>query len=86
MFVSCVVIDKSFFVLADSPFELVNQSVDRGIHILFDMIAVDSAAVDAGGGFGFMPELLDGQDTLDVRHDVKMSANLIYLCTDILSH
>ena len=81
-----MVIDKFFLVLANSPFEFVDQSVDRGIHILFDVIAIDSAAIDTGGGFGFMPEFLDGQDTLDVRHDVKMSANFFYLCTDVLSH
>jgi hypothetical protein len=72
MFIFGVVIDKSFLVLAHSPFELVDKAIDCGVHIFFGVIAVDSATVNAGSCFGFMPELFDGQDTLDVRHDVKV--------------
>ena len=66
-------IDESFLVLPNTSFELVNEPVDRRIHVFFGVIAVDLATVDACGCLGFVPEFLDGQDTMDVRHDVKVA-------------
>jgi hypothetical protein len=78
-----VVVDEFLFVLANSSFEFVYETIDCGVHIFFDVIAVDGAAVDTRGCFRFVLQLLDGQNTLDVRHDVKVSANLVYLGADI---
>jgi hypothetical protein len=86
VFVSRVVIDELFLVLANSPFELVYETIDGGIHIFFDVIAIDGAAVHAGSGFRLMLQFLDGQNTFDVRHDVKVSADLIDLCADVIAH
>ena len=86
LFISGVVIDKSFLVLAHSPFEFVDKAIDCGVHIFFSVVAVDSATVNAGGCFSLMPQLFDGQDTLDVRHDVKVSGNFLYFCADVVSH
>ena len=81
-----MVIDKSFLVLAHSPFEFVDKAIDCGVHIFFSVVAVDSATVNAGGCFRLMPPLLDGLDTVDVRHDGIVSGNFLYFCADVVSH
>lgn len=83
VFVSRVVVNEFFLVFANSTLEFVDETIDRGIHIFFNVIAVDGAAIDAGCCFRFMLQLLDGQDTFDVRHNVKVSGYLVYFCSDI---
>jgi len=55
VFISGVVIDKFFFVLAHAPFKFVDETINSRVHILFDMVAVNGAAINAGSGLGFVP-------------------------------
>ena len=55
VFISGVMVDKFFFVLADTPFKFVYEAINCGIHIFFDVVAVNSTAIDAGSGLGLVP-------------------------------
>jgi len=85
MFVSCVVIALFFFIFSNSSFEFVYKAVDCSVHILFRMVCIYCAAIHMGGCFGFVPELFDGQNTMDVRHDVKVASYFFNFGFDIFS-
>ena len=78
-------VNKFFLVFAYPSFELVDEPVDRSVHVLFSVIAINCTAIYFRGCLGFMPKLLNGQDTLDVRNQVKMSCNLLNFRFDIFS-
>jgi len=79
-------VNEFFFVFTNSSFQFVYHAVNGSVHIFLDVLAVDGSAVNARRCFSFVLKLFYGQDTLDVRHDVKMSSDLIYLGADIVSH
>jgi hypothetical protein len=49
------------------------------------VIGVDRTTIYTDGCFGFMPEFLDGQNTLDVRHEVKVTGCFVNLGFDVFS-
>ena len=67
-----MVIGELFLVLLDAAVELVGERIDRGIHVLLDGVGVDGAAVQQHGGFGFVAQLLDGEDAMNVYHVVRV--------------
>ncbi len=77
IFVFGMVIDELLFVLSHSSFNLVHETIDRGVHVLFGMIGVDATTIHLYSCLGFVPELFDGQDTMDVRHEVKVTGRFI---------
>ena len=80
-----MVIDELFFVLSDSPLKFVHETIDRGVHVLFGVIGVDRTTIYTNSCFGFVPEFFDGQDTMDVRHEVKMTGCFLNFGLDIFS-
>lgn len=85
LLVSGVVINELFFVLSYSSFNLVHKTIDRCVHVLFGMIGIDRTTIYANSCFSFVPEFFDGQNTMDVRHEVKVTSRLINLGFDIFS-
>jgi len=85
MFVFGVVINEFFFVFSYSSFAFVAHSVDRCLHFLFCVIGVDRTSIYVDSWFCFVPEFFDGQNTLDVRHEVKVTGSFIYFRFDIFS-
>lgn len=55
MFISGVVVNKFFFVLAHAPFKFVDEAINCGVHVLFDVVTINGTAIDAGSGLGFVP-------------------------------
>ncbi len=73
LFLSGVMIDEFFLVLPYAPFEFVYEAVNGSVHVLFCLIGINSIAIYVDCGFGLVPKFFDGQDTMDVRHEVKVS-------------
>jgi len=85
MFVFGVVIDELFFVFSDSSFDFVHETIYRCVHVLFGVIGVDRTTIYANSCFGFVPEFFDGQNTLDVRHKVKVTGSFVNFGFDVFS-
>ena len=51
--------------------------------ILFDRIGVDGPAVEQDRGFGFMAQLLDGEDAMNVYHVVRVPDDAVELFLDV---
>lgn len=83
--VSGAVVDEFFFVLSYPPIELVYQAIDRCIHVFFDCISVNRTAIHFDCSFCFVPQLLDSEDTVDVRYQIKVTCDLVNLGLDITS-
>lgn len=77
-------IDEFFLVFPYSSFELIYQSVDRGVHVFFRVFAMDRTAIYFCGCFSLMAKFFYGQDTLDVRHEVKVSCDFFNFRFDIV--
>ena len=81
-----VVIGELFLVLLDAAVELVGERVDGGVHVLLDGVGVHGAAVQQHGGFGFVAQLLDGQDAMNVYDVVRVPDDAVQLFLDIALH
>src|SRR5690606_3279589 len=64
-----------FLVLLHATIELVGQGVDGCVHILLNGIGVDCASIHENGCLGFVSQLLDGEDAMNVYDPVGMSDN-----------
>ena len=81
-----MVIQELFLVLAYAPLDLVDEGVYRGVHILVDGFGIYLLAVDLHRGFGFVAQFLDGQNTMDIRYQVKVPADSLEPGIDVRSH
>ena len=53
-----MVINKFFLVLSYSSFELICETIDGGVHILFSVIGVDRTTIYKNSCLGFVPRRL----------------------------
>lgn len=80
-----MMIDRLLFVFSHSSLDLVHKTINRGVHVFFGMIGVDRTTIYTNGCLGFMPELFYGQDTLNIRNQVKVAGSLLQLGFDVPS-
>src|SRR5690606_3184203 len=81
-----VMISELFLVLRGLPIELVGQIVDRGVHVAVSRLGMDrGTAAGVHRRFGFVDELLDGQNAVDGRHVIEMALELPEPRCDVLA-
>ena len=78
-------INEFFFVFSYSPFEFVDKAVNSGIHVFFGVVSVNRTTVYVDACFCLVAQFLDREDTVDVRHQVKMTLDLLDLGFNISS-
>src|SRR4029079_12219508 len=61
-----------FLVLDDGAVELVDESVDRRVHVVVRALAEHVPAEDVYAGLHLVEELLDRQDDVDLGHMIEM--------------
>ena len=67
-----VMVGELLFELLHLPIKLIDERVDRSVHVFFYRVGVDRAAADVHGGFGFVSELLDREDAMNVGHVIEV--------------
>src|SRR5512147_784588 len=80
-----VMVGQLFLVSLDLPVELVDEDIDRRIHVRFDRVGVDRSAAHVNRGFRFVLQLLDGQYAVDIRQVIEMSLESRELGTDVVA-
>jgi hypothetical protein len=85
VFVFGVVINELFLMFPYSSFNFVHHPIDRCVHVLFGVIGVDRNTIYMDRCFGFVAEFFDGQNTLDVRHEVKVTGGFVDFGFDVFS-
>lgn len=81
----CAVVDELFFVFSYPPIQFVYEAINCRVHIFFGVISVDRTTIYVDCSFGLMPEFFHREDTVYVRHKIKMPFDLLNLRFDITS-
>lgn len=69
-------IDELFLVFSDAPVELVDESVYGGVHVFFDCVSINLAAVYLDRSLCFVPQLFDCEYAVYSGDEVEMAADL----------
>jgi len=82
---SGVVVNELFFVLSYPSIKFIDEAVNRGVHVFFNCVGVDRTTIYIDRGFGFMAQLLDGENAAHVGHQVKVALDFFYFRFNISS-
>jgi hypothetical protein len=68
-----LMVGQLFFVFLQLAIELVNQHVDRGVHVILFHLGKEVGAVDVYGGLGYLPVFFHRQDYMYVGYMIEVA-------------
>src|SRR5882672_1717790 len=78
-----VMVRELFLALLHPPVELVDERVDRGVHVAVDGVGMDAPARERQRRFGLVSQFLDGEHAVYVDDVIEMPRDALELLLDV---